>query len=125
MRRCYYVCASIRLGAQKLTKGKVFAVTKQCWELRGCYLDEEMCARCPHNIPGEPCPAECKFSACTRATHVVARDISLILNPCLKYDEAIKEVCRMCEHFLTCGPCFAEGEVHTTSRQGNPNRFLL
>ena len=31
----------------------------QCWERRGC--DEEMMSRCPHNIPGEPCPADCRF----------------------------------------------------------------
>ena len=32
----------------------------QCWERRGC--DEEMMSRCPHNIPGEPCPADCRFA---------------------------------------------------------------
>ena len=35
----------------------------QCWERRGC--DEEMMSRCPHNIPGEPCPADCRFAAYT------------------------------------------------------------
>ena len=70
----------------------------QCWERRGC--DEEMMSRCPHNIPGEPCPADCRFAACTRSTHEV------------------------CQHFLEHGPGVAErtGEV---TRQGNPNRFLL
>ena len=83
-----------------------------CWELRGCYEDEEMNSRCPHNIPGEPC-------------HVVARDVLTILNPDLKYDAAVKEVCRMCENFLLHGPLFAEGELRTPARQGNPSRFLL
>lgn len=96
-----------------------------CWELRGCYEDEEMNSRCPHNIPGEPCPADCKFSACDRPSHVVARDVLTILNPDLKYDAAVKEVCRMCENFLLHGPLFAEGELRTSARQGNPSRFLL
>ena len=100
-------------------------MAKHCWELRGCYQDEEMNNRCPHNIPGEPCPADCKFAACDRPTHVVARDITMILNPDLKNDASVKEVCRMCENFLTNGPTFAEGEERTTVRQGNPSRFLL
>ena len=100
-------------------------MAKHCWELRGCYQDEEMNNRCPHNIPGEPCPADCKFAACDRPTHVVARDITMILNPDLKYDASVKEVCRMCENFLTNGTTFAEGEERTTVRQGNPSRFLL
>lgn len=93
-----------------------------CWEMRGC--DEEMMGRCPHNIPGEPCPAECNYSACFRSTHVVASDINMLLNPDLNYDAAIKEVCRVCEFFLTNGPD-ASTIKDTPERQGNPNRFLL
>ena len=51
----------------------------QCWERRGC--DEEMMSRCPHNIPGEPCPADCRFAACTRSTHEVCQDFNKLLNP--------------------------------------------
>ena len=51
---------------------------EKCWERRGC--DEEMQGRCPHNMPGEPCPSECNFAACVRKTHVVTDDLDLILN---------------------------------------------
>jgi hypothetical protein len=74
----------------------------KCWEVRGC--DEEMMSRCPHNTPGEPCPADCHYAACFRSTHVVATDFDLLLNPTLNYEAAIKEVCRFCENFLKNGP---------------------
>ncbi|MDD6289527.1 MAG: hypothetical protein PUA57_04990 [Eggerthellales bacterium] len=93
-----------------------------CWEQRGC--DEEMRGRCPHNIPGEPCPADCNYSACYRSTHVVASDFNLILNPDLNYDASVKEVCRVCEFFLKNGPDRST-IVNNPARQGNPNRFLL
>ncbi len=51
----------------------------KCWEMRGC--DEEMQSYCPHNIPGEPCPADCQFAACLRPTHAVATDPVVLLNP--------------------------------------------
>lgn len=94
-----------------------------CWELRGC--DEEMQGRCPHNIPGEPCPADCHFAACVRPTHVVAEDFALLLNPERDYDAAVKEICRFCEHFLQRGPRTADRADDAPTRQGNPNRFLL
>lgn len=94
----------------------------KCWELRGC--DEEMQSRCPHNIPGEPCPAECHYSVCTRPTRKVATDILMLLNPDLNYDAAVKETCRICEFFLTNGPDLSTID-ETAPRQGNPNRFLL
>ena len=100
-------------------------MAKFCWELRGCYQDEEMNGRCPHNIPGEPCPADCKFTACDRPTHVVCRDILTLLDPDLNYDAAMKEVCRVCEHFLHNGPRFEPGVEREATRQGNPNRFIL
>ena len=53
----------------------------KCWELRGCYEDAEMNGRCPHNIPGEPCPADCHFAACFRPTHVVCTDFGKLLDP--------------------------------------------
>lgn len=93
----------------------------KCWEMRGC--DDEMRSRCPHNIPGEPCPADCKFAACSRPTHVVATDVNLILNPELDYEASVKEVCRICEFFLTNGP--AADPNNPQRRLGNPNRFLL
>ena len=92
-----------------------------CWELRGC--DAEMQSRCPHNIPGEPCPAECKYSQCERPSHAVVTDILELLNPDLDYDASAKEVCRTCRNFLTHGPK-ADPESQRT-RKGNPNRFLL
>lgn len=95
----------------------------QCWRARGC--DEEMRSRCPHNIPGEPCPADCHYAACDRPTHVVAQDFELLLNPERDYDAAVKEVCRFCEHFLVNGPGLDERPDGSRARQGNPNRFLL
>ncbi|MEG0505125.1 MAG: hypothetical protein RR547_10820 [Raoultibacter sp.] len=94
----------------------------QCWETRGC--DEEMQSRCPHNLPGEPCPADCHFAACHRKTHVVATDFTLLLNPELDYEASVKEVCRFCEFFLNNGPALADRPDGAT-RLGNPNRFLL
>jgi hypothetical protein len=93
-----------------------------CWELRGC--DSEMRSRCPHNIPGEPCPADCHFAACFRATHEVESDIALMLNPERDYDAAVKEICRVCKHFLEHGPAVSE-RTEPNPRQGNPNRFLF
>ncbi len=96
-----------------------------CWELRGCADDEEMNSRCPHNIPGEPCPADCHFAACFRPTHVVCTDYGRLLNPHRDYDAASKEICRFCEFFLDQGPDVADRKGDGTERQGNPNRFLL
>lgn len=93
-----------------------------CWEMRGC--DDEMQSRCPHNQPGEPCPADCHYAACHRETHAVATDFELLLNPELDYEASVKEVCRFCEFFLTNGPAHAD-RTGDSSRQGNPNRFLL
>ena len=80
-----------------------------CWELRGC--DEEMQSYCPHNVPGEPCPADCQFAACLRPTHKVATDPAVLLNPELDYEAGVKEICHFCEFFLTHGP--KEGEAET------------
>jgi hypothetical protein len=82
-----------------------------------------MQSRCPHNQPGEPCPADCHFAACLRNTHVVAEDFELLLNPELDYEVAVKQVCKFCEHFLSRGPHRSLNEE--VSRSGNPNRFLL
>ena len=82
-----------------------------CWERRGC--DEEMMSRCPHNTPGEPCPADCHYAACDRPTHVVATDFAVLLNPERYYDAAVKEVCRFCEHFLEHGPDIADARPPT------------
>lgn len=93
-----------------------------CWETRGC--DDEMQSRCPHNTPGEPCPAECHYASCFRETHIVATDVMVLLNPERDYDAAVKQVCRFCEFFLKRGPCFDKDAEHG-ERTGNPNRFLL
>ena len=94
-----------------------------CWEMRGC--DEEMRSRCPHNIPGEPCPAECKYAACSRPAHEPVTDILELLNPDLDYDASAKEVCRTCRNFLTHGPKLTPEAREARFRHGNPNRFLL
>jgi len=93
-----------------------------CWEVRGC--DEEMQSRCPHNIPHEPCPAECHFTACSRPTHIIEEDLDLLLNPDLDYEAAVKQVCKFCNFFLTKGPHIS-GRDFPEARPGNPNRFLL
>lgn len=93
-----------------------------CWELRGC--DEEMQSRCPHNIPGEPCPAECHFAVCERPTHKVIDDPLLMLDPDINFDAAIKEGCRICSFFIEHAPD-SSTICNNARRQGNPNRFLL
>lgn len=80
--------------------------------------------RCPHNIPGEPCPADCHYAACFRPMHEVCGDFGILLNPERDYDAAQKEVCRFCTFFLVNGPTVAERDAGFR-RQGNPNRFLL
>lgn len=93
-----------------------------CWELRGC--DDEMQGRCPHNTPGEPCPADCHYAACVRPSHVVCADFEMLLNPDRDYDAANKEICRFCEFFLQHGPDVAD-RSQEYARKGNPNRFIL
>lgn len=83
-----------------------------------------MQSRCPHNTPGEPCPADCHFAACQRETHTVEKDLNVLLNPELDYEAAIKQVCRFCTFFLTHGPAIDENAEERV-RVGNPNRFLL
>ena len=93
-----------------------------CWELRGC--DDEMQSRCPHNTPGEACPADCLYAACHRPTHHVATDVMVLINPDLNYDAAVKQVCRVCEHFLSNGPGIDTIDQNAP-RTGSPTRFLL
>ena len=93
-----------------------------CWSRRGC--DDEMQGRCPHNVPGEPCPADCHYAACHRPTHVVCEDFGVLLNPNRDYDAAVKEVCRFCEHFLVNGPDI-DPETCTRDKFSGRNRFLL
>lgn len=93
-----------------------------CWEKRGC--DDEMMSRCPHNQPGEPCPADCNFAACVRPVHEVCEDFNLLLNPERDYDAAVKQVCRFCTNFLVNGPAVSE-RAADAPRHGSPNRFLL
>ena len=66
-----------------------------CWERRGC--DDEMMARCPHNIGRDLCPTECWNAACYRSNHVIATDFELLLNSDRDYSAAIKEICHFCE----------------------------
>ena len=94
-----------------------------CWEHRGC--DDEMQSRCPHNTPGEACPADCHYAACHRATHAVATDFDLLLNPDRDYERAVKEVCRFCEHFLKNGPDISERTEDIPHAGGKINHFIL
>ena len=73
-----------------------------CWETRGC--DEEMMSRCPHNTPGERCPADCHFAACHRPTHHVTMDPALIFRVDLDREHCMKDVCQFCEFFLMNAP---------------------
>ncbi|MCL1797565.1 MAG: hypothetical protein FWG24_04560 [Eggerthellaceae bacterium] len=93
-----------------------------CWETRGC--DEELQSRCPHNTPGEPCPADCFYAACSRETHQIEHDFDILLNPERDYEAAVKQVCRFCSFFLVNGPLLADRKADA-ERIGNPNRFLL
>jgi hypothetical protein len=76
-----------------------------CWELRGC--DDEMQSRCPHNIPGEPCPPDCHYAACSRPTHDPVNPLDALMNPEIDRQAAIKTVCRTCRFFLSRGPKIA------------------
>jgi hypothetical protein len=80
----------------------------KCWELRGC--DEEMMSRCPHDTPGDKCPARCNFAACERPGHVQTSDPALIFAPSIDRRAAIKETCTYCAFFLTNGPRMPEAE---------------
>lgn len=74
----------------------------KCWGSRGC--DDEMRGRCPHDNPGEKCPARCAFAACDRPTHVQTSDPALIFDPWIDRAQAVKEGCTFCAFFLTHGP---------------------
>lgn len=78
----------------------------------------------PHNVPGEPCPADCHYAACHRPTHVVCEDFGVLLNPNRDYDAAVKQVCRFREHFLVNGPDI-DPETCTRDKFSGRNRFLL
>lgn len=73
-----------------------------CWETRGC--DEEMASRCPHNIPGERCPGDCKFAVCDRPTHETAWGLDMLENPDVDREVVVKEFCLTCKFFITHGP---------------------
>ena len=51
----------------------------KCWEERGC--DEEWQSRCPHNTPGEYCPADCYNTHCTRPTYERVEPLDALMNP--------------------------------------------
>jgi hypothetical protein len=74
----------------------------KCWERRGC--DDEMMSRCPHDNPGEKCPARCAFAQCDRPTHEATSDPALIFEPAIDRSVAMKEQCVFCAFFLTKGP---------------------
>lgn len=82
-----------------------------------------MRGRCPHNVPGEPCPSECNFTLCTRETHVVCSPLDM-LDAERDFDAAMKEVCRICDHFIKHGPARVD-DPNRADRKGNPNRFIL
>lgn len=86
--------------AAGLKKGAEMAL--HCWETRGC--DEEMASRCPHNIPGERCPGDCKFAACDRPTHETAWGLDMLENPDVDREVVVKEFCLTCKFFIAHGP---------------------
>lgn len=73
-----------------------------CWKTRGC--DEEMQSRCPHNIPGATCPADCNYSLCDRPTRKVTTDLDLLFRDDIDHTECVKDTCKTCEFFLTHAP---------------------
>lgn len=86
--------------AAGLKKGAEMAL--HCWETRGC--DEEMASRCPHNIPGERCPGDCKFAVCDRPTHETAWGLDMLENPDVDREVVVKEYCLSCKFFIAHGP---------------------
>lgn len=74
----------------------------KCWEERGC--DPEMMSTCPHNNPGERCPARCAYATCDRPSHVASGDPMLVFDADVDRGAAIKEQCTFCEFFLKNGP---------------------
>lgn len=74
----------------------------KCWEQRGC--DEEWQSRCPHNTPGETCPADCLNTYCTRPTHETVSPLDALMNPEVDRSAAVKETCKFCRFFLEHGP---------------------
>ncbi len=79
-----------------------------CWETRGC--DEEMASRCPHNIPGERCPGDCKFAVCDRPTHETAWGLDMLENPDVDREVVVKEFCLTCKFFIAHGPKVGSSE---------------
>lgn len=97
-----------------------------CWERRGC--DDEMMARCPHNIGRDLCPTECWNAACYRSNHIIATDFELLLNSDRDYSAAIKETCHFCEFFLKHGPSLSErgdAAVDADAARRQATRFLI
>ena len=86
--------------AAGLKKGAEMAL--HCWETRGC--DDEMASRCPHNIPGERCPGDCKFAVCDRPTHETAWGLDMLENPDVDREVVVKEFCLTCKFFIAHGP---------------------
>ncbi len=89
-----------RHGPLMVKKGAEMAL--HCWETRGC--DEEMASRCPHNIPGERCPGDCKFAVCDRPTHETAWGLDMLENPDVDREVVAKEYCLSCKFFIAHGP---------------------
>ncbi|MBQ9069659.1 MAG: hypothetical protein IJ131_11520 [Eggerthellaceae bacterium] len=77
-----------------------------CWQQRGC--DEEWQSRCPHNTPGERCPADCLNTHCTRPTYEAVSALDALMNPNIDRSAAVKESCMFCRFFLEHGPLLAE-----------------
>gem|GEM_PF-845934 len=81
-----------------------------CWAQRGCHglkgLTDAMELECPHARQDcySPCPAECKYTACSNPWHRTATDFNLILDETVDRFGAIKKNCYTCEHFLKHGP---------------------
>ena len=86
----------------------------RCWEHRGCEglmgLTHPMEEECPHNRRDcySPCPAECKYTACSRPWHSKTSDFNLILDDTVDRFAAVKKNCYTCAYFLKNAPRVGE-----------------
>lgn len=78
-------------------------MAEKCWRIRECEID--MNTMCMHAVTDyDMCPSRCMFAVCDRPTHVLTSDPSLVFSAEIDRDQALKQMCIYCEHFLTRGP---------------------
>ena len=75
----------------------------KCWERRGC--DDDMQSHCAHATEfKDNCPTKCVFANCDRSTHEISMDPEKIFSVTVDRQAAIRDICTLCEFFLTNGP---------------------